>query len=209
MPKRSPKQREAFKALAEARTVRAHRYAFRLGPYVAAWQAERLSQRELANALNEAGAPVPSEYTGEPYAPVPVKQWTLRQVQRLLDQIPVAQRKMAFWAKRHGKSNVFPFGDGAGLFAHPELAPRYARNKSREPSAKELSRMTTAEYARHMEEELARVRPRVQRQLDELANMTDEERETRDADLEALHYEQATHYGTEAGKIKVRSPHRR
>jgi hypothetical protein len=129
LPKRSPKQRAAFKALSEAKTRKALGYAFRLSPHIAAWQADGLSQRQLVDALNAVGAPVPSEYTGEPYAPVPVKQWTLRQVQRLLDQIPVAKRKMAFWAKRQGKSNVFPFGDGAGLFANPEAAPKYAYNK--------------------------------------------------------------------------------
>jgi len=181
MPKRSPKQRKQIKALAAARTDRALRHAWKLSPYIAAWRADGLSQRQIADALNVAGAVVPSEWTDEPYAPQPIKEWSQVQVRRLLKQIEDAKERMKWWAKHNGKKRVPVYGNGAGLFSNPEAAPRYAGNKSREPSAKELSRMTPTEYARHMEEVLARVMPGVQRQFAEhakaTAGMTDEERD--------------------------------
>ncbi len=123
MPKRTRKQREQVGTMNKAKAHRALGYAWRLSPYVAAWQAEGLTQRELAGALNTAGAPVPSEYTGDKGVPTFTKRWTLGQVQRLLRQIDDVKQRMAWWAKRSGKASVPVYGDGAGLFAYPQKAP--------------------------------------------------------------------------------------
>jgi hypothetical protein len=133
--KRSAKQRTQLKGVNVDKKHRALQHAWRLSPYIAAWEAEGLSQRQLVTALNDAGAVVPSEYTGEPYCPEPHKKWTLVQVQRLLKNIPIIKEKMAYAAKRKGVGTVPVYGDGAGLFVHPERAlnarGEQAVNKSR------------------------------------------------------------------------------
>jgi hypothetical protein len=132
--KRTAKQRAQLKEVQTALKTKAGQYAFRMSPHIARWEAKGLSEREIVSLLNEAGAVVPSEYTGEPYAPVPNKQWTQVQYQRLRAKAADAKERMAFWAKAHGKAHVRPYGDGAGLFSDPiaaglEFDPNKARPK--------------------------------------------------------------------------------
>jgi hypothetical protein len=130
VPKRTRKQRAQIRAVNTPKTKRALRYAWRLSPYLAAWEAEGLSQEDIAGALNACGAPVPSEYDPDSrHAPTPRKKWTRSQVQRLLKWRDEAKRKMTFWAKRKGLPSVPVYGGGNGLFAEPRLAPLPAWNR--------------------------------------------------------------------------------
>ena len=160
MARSTPKQRQHLKELHKASETRALRYAYRLGPYIDEWQRQGLSQRAIAEALNDAGAPVPSEWTGEPYEPKPVKKWSLRQVQRMLELIPIASEKMAWWAKGTGKAYLKPFGDGAGLFANPALAPLPATNEPRPETNK--ARSNVDEYTEWRESALREYRKAVE-----------------------------------------------
>lgn len=120
--KRTAKQREQLKEVQSALKAKAAQYAFRMSPHIARWEAKGLSEREIVSLLNEAGAVVPSEYSGEPYAPGSAKQWTQVQYQRLRAKAAEAKERMAFWAKAQGKEHVRPYGDGAGLFNDPIAA---------------------------------------------------------------------------------------
>lgn len=122
MAKRSAKQREQLKTVQAAAHKNALEYGFRMSPHIARWEADGMTQREIVELLNEAGAVVPSEYTGQLIAPVPVKRWTLVQYQRLKKHSEEAKERMAFWAKKNGRTHTRPGRDGAGLFADPFAA---------------------------------------------------------------------------------------
>jgi len=135
--KRTPAQRAQLKAIQAKKTKLADKYAFRLSPHIARWESEGLSDRQIVDLLNEAGAPVPSEYTGANYAPRPVKKWTLLQYRRLKERAAKVKEKMAWWARRNGQSHARPFGDGAGLFAYPYTAGLDWDPNKRRPGATE------------------------------------------------------------------------
>lgn len=120
-------QRKHVREIAEARRDLTRKHAFRIGPYIDAWQAEGLSQRAIADELNACGAVTPGEFRDEPYAPVVTKTWNQTQVARLLRDMADAREKMAWHAKRKGGGTGVWRG-GAGLFARPELAPLPAKN---------------------------------------------------------------------------------
>src|SRR5947207_1869878 len=101
MPRKSTKQAAAIEKVNEARRKKTGRYAFRIGPFVRKLENEGLSQRQIVDVLNDAGAVVPSEFKPENrHAPRPIKKWSLSQYQRFRALIDKAEQKMAWHAKR-------------------------------------------------------------------------------------------------------------
>jgi len=121
-------------------------------PFILQWEAEGLSQRRIVELLNEAGAPVPSEYTGLEVAPTGTRAWSLVQFQRFRKLADEAHEAMKWWATRNGKSHVRPYGDGRGLFKRPELvglpADLNRRNRATENPHETLRRFRTEEEQR-------------------------------------------------------------
>jgi len=132
MTRRTRKQRDQLLNLNATKSRKALNYAFRMSPFIHSWEAEGMTQREIVVLLNEAKAPVPSEYTGEPYAPIVKKEWSLVQYQRFRKNVDEVEERMVWYAKRRRQPHTRPFGDGAGLFADPWAAGLdYDPNKTR------------------------------------------------------------------------------
>ena len=142
MTQRSRKQRDQLSKLNNSRHRKALNYAFRMSPHIRAWEAEGLTQREIVDLLNAAQAPIPSEYTAEPYAPVVTKVWSLVQYQRFRKQMEEVELRTAWYAKRQRKPHTRPFGDSAGLFANP-----WAAGLDHDPNKERKEDLTSAEAA--------------------------------------------------------------
>jgi hypothetical protein len=178
MPRQTHKQTANLATINKARLKLTMRYAFRMRRFIVQWEIEGLSQRHIVERLNEAGAPVPSEYTGEVYRPAKGKSWSLIQYQRFRKQADDAAVRMALWAKKNGATHTRAYGDGRGLFRHPTLVGlptninrrtyslKELREERDEAKAAEAERMKDPVYKRRREESLALI----ERFVDEVDN---------------------------------------
>jgi hypothetical protein len=113
--------------------------AARLAPYIREWQWLGLPEREIVHELNRCGAVAPDDFNADAYdTPTPARQWTLIQYRRLLGMLEPRKRcrllgtnqkrAKAFEERSEDLSHSHPVLRGAGLFAHPQLAPLPAFN---------------------------------------------------------------------------------
>jgi hypothetical protein len=98
-------------------------------PFLIDWEQRGFVQREIVALLNECGAPIPSEWKDSRETPSPIKQWGLTQYQRFRIKAEEVHMANTFSAKRDGRTNVKPKGDGQGLFARPEMVNASIVNK--------------------------------------------------------------------------------
>lgn len=127
--RRTAAQRLQLEALNKASGRPTGLYALRMRPYLLDWEQRKFTQREIVVLLNDLGACVPSEWKDSKEAPAPVKQWSLTQYQRFRKKVNEVHAANTFGAKRDGRTNVRPKGDGQGLFARPELLGDETKNK--------------------------------------------------------------------------------